>query len=377
MTQDAEKGNVLIVDDKLTNLKVLSAMLRRQGYHIETATDGVAGMRKVETFRPDLILLDIMMPEMDGYTVCEHLKADPVTADIPVIFISALDETIDKVKAFQVGGVDYVMKPLQVEEVVARVNSQVTLYKQRREIERLREEDRIYFENLSRLREEFAQAATHDLKSPIAVIMGYINLIRKHEDILQHPDLHAYADEVFNASQYMLRLVTDILDYAKIETGIDLHLTPTILQDFLADHVRTNEVLALEKNIDLSFVVPDEPARAMIDEAQMGRVITNLLSNAIKYTPEGGSVELSLQIDEDEAIIMVADNGIGIPDESLPRLFNRFFRVKRKEHQAAKGTGLGLSIVKLIVEQHGGSIGVESKLAVGTAFTVRLPLTSE
>jgi CheY-like chemotaxis protein len=110
MTQDAEKGNVLIVDDKLTNLKVLSAMLRRQGYHIETATDGVAGMRKVESFRPDLILLDIMMPEMDGYTVCEHLKADPVTADIPVIFISALDETIDKVKAFQVGGVDYVLQ---------------------------------------------------------------------------------------------------------------------------------------------------------------------------------------------------------------------------------------------------------------------------
>jgi signal transduction histidine kinase len=172
----------------------------------------------------------------------------------------------------------------------------------------------------------------------------------------------------------MLAMVTDLLDLARIEAGITLQLAPVSLIMLLQECYDSFAVLAERKQITLGVVVPAEDCTMTIDLQQFNRVMNNLLTNAIKYTPEGGQVQIGAQVEPDRVIISVADTGLGIPEEDMPRLFDRFFRVRQATHMQVEGTGLGLSITKAIVEQHQGQILVESRLGQGSTFSVVLPL---
>ena len=372
-------ANILAVDDTPQNLELLVSLLDKRGYKVRPEIDGKMALMSVQSTPPDLILLDINMPEMDGYEVCERLKADEATRDIPVIFVSALNEIIDKVKAFKVGGVDYVNKPFQIEEVVARIESQLMLYRQRQELERqreeiaaLREKEKQHFEEMNNLKDQFIRTVSHDLKTPIGVITAYVDILKMklgdvNEDILEH------LNRIRHNATRMHTLVVELLDLARIESGGSLKLEPVEIIDFVQTCVDDFSFSAKEKDIALSFSPSETDYTLQLDSLRMSQVVNNILSNAIKYTPEGGLVDVDIQPNGNNVHVIIKDTGFGIPEEDLPHLFEKFFRVYSKEHREVEGTGLGLSIVKAIVEQHNGNIWAESEFGKGTTFFISVP----
>lgn len=365
---------VLVVDDTPHNLGLLARVLRSTGYTVFEATDGPQALEVARLQRPDLILLDIGMPEMDGYEVCGHLKADDALHDIPIIFISALSDTDGIVRALKLGGVDYVTKPFNVAEVLARVDSHLTLVRQRREIEALRERDRQHYQALEKIKDEFFQMATHDLKNPLNVIMGYIEVLAElRVDPQDQPLLHEGIEALRKAVQKMNHLIAEMLDLAKIGTGAAIVPEPVALEALVLLSLRGYELAARQKRLTLRFTPPDPDPLLCLDRRAFGRVIDNLLSNAIKYTPEGGSIAVSIAVEGDQVVLRVADTGLGIPEGDLERIFDAYYRVDRAEHRQIEGTGMGLSTVKAIVEQHHGTVRVQSALGQGSTFSVYLP----
>ncbi len=379
-TTTSLKERILLVDDTPANLKLLTSILSAHNYDIRAVISGQMALTAIQAEMPDLVLLDVVMPDMDGYEVCERLRRD-YQISIPIIFISAIDDTGGKVKAFRSGGVDFIGKPFEPEEVLARVASQLTLYRQRKEIEeqhqaieKLRERDRQYYEELNRLKDQFVEMASHDLKNPVSLVTGYVDLILDQpEDRVGDPQVMDMLQRIKSAATRMQTLITDLLDLAKIETGLALTPAPIEMVTFLGSCLQNVELAAAQKDITLRFASPPDEITVMIDPERMMQVISNLLSNAINYTPEGGQVELRASVEQDCVTIQVADNGLGIAPEDVSHIFERFYRVKRKEYLGSTGTGLGLAIVKSLVEQHGGQIHVESKLGSGSVFTITLP----
>lgn len=383
MNADQPRGDILIVDDTFANLQLLSSMLTTQGYKVRPASSGPVGLNAARSARPDLILLDVKMPGMNGYEVCEMLKADEGLCDIPVIFISALDAAIDKVRAFDVGAVDYVTKPLQVEEVVARVNTQLTLYRQRQELTRqrdeimdLRQRERAHFEELNRLKDEFVQAVSHDLKNPVHTILNFVYMLERNGTIAD-PEEAEILQQIRSAAQRMNDLIMDLLDLSRLEAGNALTLHNLSLNDFLRFRLSEFQISLPRHDLTFTFVSEDDEITVLMDPMRMGQVVTNLLSNAAKYTPGEGDIAVSLRHQGNEALVTISDNGLGIPEDDVPHLFERFYRVKAHRHIKQEGTGLGLAIVKAIVEQHNGHIWVESQLGAGTDVHIALPITGE
>ncbi|MBK8024312.1 MAG: hybrid sensor histidine kinase/response regulator [Chloroflexi bacterium] len=356
----ASNYTILVVDDTPANLSVLAFMLQQEGFRVRTATNGGAALKAVQLELPDLILLEIRMPDMDGYELCAQFKADAVTQNVPVIFISALDNVEDKIKAFEAGGVDYITKPFHVEEVVARVRAHLTLQDQRRAIERL-----------NNLKDDLLHIVAHDLKNPISIIRGYTELLLAGDAPLE-PE--AGLRKIHATSDQMLRLVTALLDYGQLEQGMPLNLTLEPMDRLLADCVQSFALSAREKRIAVSQRIASADIQASIDRERMEQAVCNLIGNAIKYTGEGGQVEVALTVEGPHVVIAVTDTGRGIAPEHLPHLFQRFYRVPQQAGAArVSGTGLGLAIVKLIVELHDGTVSVESEVGVGSRFTIRLP----
>ncbi len=372
---EAEAGCVLVADDTPQTLALLSDLLRSKGYYVVSLTSSLAVFEAVTAHTFDLLLIDVEMPEMDGYQVCCQLKANPATQDIPVILLSEARDTNGILRAFDVGAVDYIAKPFKLREVLARVASHVTLVRQRRQIETLREQDRQAFDMLDRMKNEFLGMATHDLKSPLNILLGYTGLLAEL-DVMEHDRdlLHQAIREMQHSIKKMHLLVTSILDLAQMETRATMVVRPLPLQPVLEDCLHSHEIMALEKQIHLGLRLPDEPLVVSMDTDRISRAIDNLLANALKYTPDGGRVELSAARQAERAVIEVTDSGYGIPEDALPHLFDAFFRVDDARHRASEGSGLGLAVVKTIVEQHGGTIEVMSKLDEGSTFRITLPL---
>jgi two-component system, sensor histidine kinase and response regulator len=359
--------DILLVDDTLNNLKVLSRVLTVQGYQVRKALSGKMAIQACQMVPPDLILLDILMPDMDGYAVCQELKADQNTAGIPVIFISALDAGFDKVKAFDVGGVDYITKPFQVEEVLARVKHQLTIQQLQKDLKQLNQRLVRSNEEL----EQFAYAASHDLQSPLQSILGYTSIINlKHKDNL-HPEVLQYVQKISSAGLRMKHLIQDILGYSRLGTE-QQELTSVSCQGVL-DEVLENlqgdiaACGAVIKYADLPMVVGDR--------AQILQLWQNLISNAIKFCDPQTSPVVEIQSSQDKSssylCFSVQDNGIGIDAKYFHRVFEVFQRLHT--YQEYPGTGIGMATCKKIVERYGGKIWLESTLGEGTTFHFTLP----
>lgn len=239
------------------------------------------------------------------------------------------------------------------------------------EVERRRRSEKSRYEQLHKMRTEFVNSATHDLKNPLGIIMGYAHLLV--EDLGPDTAEQKYAVEIVNSSERMQELILDMLDLAQLETGLELHPENVWLRSFLDETIEKNQIAARQKNITLK--PPNNLSQTMVrfDPRYMGRVFDNLISNAIKFTPEGGTVTISAQVDTDDVSISVKDTGDGISEADIERVFEPFFRTKQQKVNRIPGSGLGLSIVKSIVEQHGGSVSVSSTLGEGSTFVVALP----
>jgi len=373
------KANILVVDDTPDNLRLLIDMLAKQGYKIRAASNGRHALKTAQANPPDLILLDIKMPGMDGFEVCEQLKTDERTRDIPVIFISALDGVFDKVRAFSLGGVDYITKPFQAEEVLARVETHLGLQRLQKELEEKNAELsqlNVELVRASRHKDEFLANMSHELRNPLNVVLGM-------SEALQDGVYGELNDRVLNSvhrieesGRHLLQLITDILDLSKIGAGkLELVIAPVSVKLVCEASLMFIKQLAHKKRIKVVSTCDQNITTFHADELRIKQVLVNLLSNAVKFTPEGKTVGLEVDGNPEQQVInfTVWDTGIGIAKEDMERLFQPFEQLDRTRSQHHEGTGLGLSLVYRLVELHGGSISVESEVDKGSRFTVSLP----
>jgi len=369
-------GGILVVDDVADNVRVLASLLEERGYRVRPVTSGRAALRAVEHERPALILLDINMPDLDGYQVCEALAEHDEHREIPVIFISALSDSFDKVRAFQAGGVDYVTKPFQFDEVCARVGAHLTLGKLRRDLE---ERNRRLEESYARLRETEAMRDNlthlliHDLRSPLTGVISSLTLLR--EDLGQSlSPMHAGDIELaLHAATKLVDMVTSVLDVSRLEAGVfPLELETHDLRDVIDEGLST--LAGLGKRWTLSFARPASPVPVRCDREVICRVMANLVANAISFTPPKGRIELDIRREGAAVVVSVTDTGPGVAPEHRERIFEKFAQVERKVDPRARSSGLGLTFCKLAVEAHGGRIGLDSPGRSGTTFWFTLPM---
>lgn len=360
------RGDILIVDDTPDNLRLLSAMLTKQGFEVRKALNGPSAIASVQADAPDLILLDIKMPDMDGYEVCQRLKADAKTCAVPVIFISALDDVMDKVRAFASGGVDYITKPFQEAEVLARIENQLQIQWLQKQLVAQNEE----LARSNRELEQFAYVVSHDLQQPLQSMTGFAKLIiLKYQNYLDET-AQDYLNRMIESGGRMQRLIQDLLAYAQVGKP-NPNFEPVNCNEVMEQVVENLQTAIAEKQVTLSY---DTLPTLRGNETQLIQLFQNLISNAIKFThPEvQPNIQISALQQENQWRFGVHDNGIGIEAKDLDRLFEAFHRVH--SGQQFPGTGIGLATCKKIVENHGGQIWVNSEVNVGTSFYFTLKL---
>lgn len=365
---NAGGADLLLVDDTPANLELLSYMLKVRGYRPRLAQSGAAALEACAAAPPELVLLDINMPGMDGYEVCRRLKAAEGLKDIPVIFLSALEETADKVRAFEAGGVDYICKPFRAEEVEARVKAQLQLRRQQLQLKRNYEQLR----QLERQRDGLAHMVVHDLRSPLSAIRSYLDFFGRDAAGALPPQALEDLAEARKAVEVMMRLIGDILDISKMESGkMNLSLADCDAQAMAENVVREMNCLSGRRRLEAE---PGGAAPLKADAELLGRVLKNLVSNALKYAPsEGGYVRLRAATAPGGVRVTVENNGPDIPAEFHLSIFEKFGQVNAAGARQPYSTGLGLSFCKLAVEAHGGRIGVESSPGKPTVFWFEMP----
>ena len=370
MAQDEEKKKILIVDDIPSNIQILAEAMRKD-YQIIFATKGEEALKIAKADQPPyLILLDIMLPDIDGYTVCRHLKNENKTRDIPIIFITAKSEETDETKGFEYGGVDYIIKPFSIPIVKARVQTHLELKKRRDMLKEM--EDRL--EQLNQTKNKFLGIAAHDLRSPLGSVRGFSRLLIEELDGQLSSDQQEFLDIISQQSKHMLALVDDLLDVAVIESGkLDLRIRKDSVIEMVEKRIRLFQHKINKKGIDITTHFDNIPIIAF-DRTRIAQVMDNLLSNAVKFSPESGKIIVQVLKLEDRIRIDVIDEGPGIPLEHQPHIFGAFQKFRKKHAGSEKSTGLGLSIVKRIVEAHDGNIRVLSEPGKGTTMSFTLPI---
>ena len=379
---------ILIVDDNYENLEVLRKLLNGAGYAVHPATQGRTAIRALEHLRVDLILLDIRMPGMDGYQVCRELKGNPATAAIPVIFISALHEPVDKVKAFSVGGVDYVTKPFDRGEILARVSTQLQLLHLQRLQQRYTEElEQEVVRKTAALREanaglqealqakdEFLKLINHELRTPLNGILGMVNLLRAGSAAKRQ---EGFLKTLESSSWRLLRLLENLIQLTA--QGVTLTApeksAKTIeVEAFCRASLEAALAAAKAKNLVLHLGI-QSPARLVLpmEAARLRQVLDNLLDNAVKFSPEHGKIGLNVKYDPGgrRLYLDVWDSGCGIPRELRSQIFEPFVQLEPVLIRRHQGAGLGLASARNLLRLHRGQIDVLDRQGKGAVFRVQ------
>ncbi len=356
---------ILLVDDEPKNLRLLGSILQQQGYEIEFATSGAEALHWMEEHLFDLILLDVMMPEMDGFEVCRQLKNSPQSASIPVIFLTARTDSDSLVQGFSLGAVDYITKPIQKEELLARVRTHLTLRSQA-----------IKLEQLNASKDQFFSIIAHDLRSPLTSFLALSNLLYDLEN-LGPETLTNLLGDFRTSGERLLSLLDNLLTWARIQRGmITANPMPLDLREMVQNCMMQITTQATGKNIGL---INSIPARCLVtaDSFMLDRILHNLLTNAIKFTPPGGTVEAGAEQLDRMLKIFISDTGMGIPQGSIGSLFEIGIKTSTPGTSGEKGTGLGLILCREFVEKNGGEIWAENRPGSGAIFYFTIPLARE
>ncbi len=390
---DPQTTNILAVDDTRANLRLLTSILTNKGYNVRPVPSARLALSSVEAKPPDLILLDIDMPEMTGYEVCEQLKADERFRDIPIIFISVLSETLDKVKAFSVGGVDYITKPFQAEEVLARVQTHLALHKTRQElqtqniqlqqeiIERKQIEEALVVsrnqaQEASRLKSEIISRVGHELRTPLSVILGYTEVFRDEGFGSVNKTQNKILTDIIQSGRKLGQIVNELIYQAQLEAKkVALDIEPVIPIEIVSHVQEKMELLAQAKDLMLTWNVAEEvPTTVLGDQRWLKHILTNLVGNAIKFT-ENGSIQINCFCpDTNHWALQVIDTGIGFSEAEQETIFKPFEQADGSITRKYGGLGLGLSTVKQLTQMMEGEISFKSEVGQGSTFTVTLPL---
>ncbi len=360
---------ILVVDDIQKNIQVVGGILNEAGYEVMPATSGAQAFERIKMQMPDLILLDFMMPDVNGIAVCRQLKSDPVTKKIPVIFLTASNEMEHLVEAFSVGAVDYVTKPFQAEELLARVRTHLELKKAR---EALWEYGKRLHE-LNDEKNEFLGIVAHDLRSPLSNIVTSASMVMLDEK-MNRAQISEFVGIIQTSAQHMIHLVENLMDVNAIEQGrMKLDIAPCELGELLRGVATNYQSKARAKKQELAFNEDDGPLVALADPHSTIQIFDNLLSNAIKYSPAGKRIDLRLLRRNGVIRCEIQDQGPGLTPDDLKKVFGKFARLSARPTAGEPSTGLGLSIVKRMVEAGGGKVWCESQPGSGAKFIVELP----
>jgi signal transduction histidine kinase len=366
--------DILVVDDVPANLKILGVILEHAGYKVRPVTSGYAALMVAERVKPDLILLDIMMAGMNGFEVCRQLKENPNLKDVPVIFISALNETNDIVKALNAGGVDYITKPFQAEEVKARVATHLQLYRQKIE---LQEQSR-KLQRLNAEKDKFFSIIAHDLRGPIGGLMSLSELMADETEEFTPEEKKEMMLALNRSSVSVFSLLENLLEWARMQQGlISFNPAPVKLLPIIYESIIIVQEIIKSKGVE---IINESSATLEVyaDKNMLQAILRNLVSNAIKFTPRGGKITVSANVTGNDFVeISVKDSGIGMSSDIQDNLFQLDVETNRRGTEDEPSSGLGLILVKEFVEKHGGKIRIESAVGQGSNFTFTIPLIKE
>jgi two-component system sensor histidine kinase/response regulator len=395
----SDQSLILIVDDNPQNLQVLGNMLRDHGYKPALAKSGFEALEFVQKRQPDGILLDILMPEMDGIETCRRLKAQEITRDIPVIFITGVADPWNKTRAFEAGGVDYITKPFQQEEVLVRVKAHLALRLMQKRLQaqnsQLRQEilgrerteaalqathNELQAKNAELLyanasKDKFFSILSHDLRNSFGVLLTYAEFLTTNFDICSQEELKANIEVLRTTAHKLSALLENLLTWSRLQRGaMEYQPSEFDLKEIADENMLLFSSKAEQKQIRLTHTVPPN-TWVYADHHMIRTVLRNLVSNALKFTNAGDTIEvLAAQVD-DKVEVAVADTGIGIPQEALTKLFRIENKYSQKGTAGEEGTGLGLILCQELVKQNGGAIWVESEEGKGSTVKFTLAMS--
>jgi signal transduction histidine kinase len=372
-------ARILVVDDNESNRDVLTRHLKRQEYAVATADDGLLAMEKLRAENFDLVLLDIMMPGLDGYEVLRQIKAEPRWKRIPVIMISALGELDSVVRCIEMGAEDYLPKPFSPTLLKARVHS---CLEKKRAADREAQLFSQLQENYARLREleqqrdDLTHMIVHDLRSPLSANIAGMEMVEMLGPL--SPEQRDCLQIAMRSGQSLLGLINDLLDISKMEAGVlQLELKP--LDARVTSLMASSQIKPLleDKNLQFETEFPPDLPLVQADDSKLQRVFVNLLANAVKFTPRGGLIGINAKRENGHVVFSICDTGEGISLASAGTIFEKFSQAKDRKAGRQNSTGLGLTFCKLAVEAHGGEIWVESKPGDGSVFSFSIPAVNE
>jgi len=364
MVVEEKGGNplIFIAEDIPKNLQVLCNILRKESYRISAAGNGRQALNMIPEVRPDLILLDIMMPDINGFDVCEELQKNPKTKEIPIIFLTAKAETADIVRGLKAGAVDYITKPFNGAELLARVRTHLELKFAREELK-----------ELIATRDKFFSIIAHDLRNPLQFLVLSSDLLYNEYDSLTEDSRKEYVRKFYTGTNRISALLENLLDWSRSQRGlieckpekIDVHVMAVENIDLLKAHAKSKDIRAVSRVGPGIF--------AFADKNMIRTVLRNLLSNAVKFTDTGGEIVIDAYREGDRVAITVSDNGVGMTPEAIDGLYRIDGSKSSIGTARERGSGLGLILCKEFTEKNNGTIDAVSEPGKGSTFTVTLP----
>jgi two-component system sensor histidine kinase/response regulator len=364
MAQESPTERILVVDDQEANVQALSGMLEPLGFEIIPVTSGEKALQCLAAYPADLILLDVLMPEMDGFEVCQRIRAQGHLNEIPIIFLSAADEKAFVVRAFEAGAVDYVTKPFNQAELISRVRTHMALKRARDRLTRLAED-----------KDELLGILAHDLKNHLGGMQMSAKLLHERASAVSDPRLNRMATNILDASDQMFSFVKEFLANAAADRGHTLTHESVSLTAAAAATVQRYTEAALRKSIKIHEDYPPDAPLVLADRGALDQVMDNLVSNAVKFSPPDTAIWLSVGSARGGFLeCRVKDEGPGCDAQDLAQMFTRYRRLSARPTAGEPSTGLGLSIAKRHVDAMDGTLHCESEAGRGATFVLRLPL---
>jgi len=376
----SKKHKILIVEDNQENMDLLVYFLRPQGYEIFGVNNGLSALEKVEEEHPDIILLDIMLPKMDGYEVCGRLKKDPETKFIPIIMLTALKELKDKVKALEVGADDFLSKPFENVELLARVKSLLRLKDyhdelQSKNIELAEKNESLV--GMDRFKEDLTNLIIHDMKNPLFVIQGNLQMMSMSMENVPPEILKKYTQRIERSSQQLLRMVVNLLDISRIEEGtIRLRNDHANINEIVEEIIKRIKDYPENRNKQISVELDSSLPDLIIDKSVMERVFENLINFSVTNLLEEGKVTITTTVEDNQKIQFIThDSGTQIPKNYHDKIFEKFSQAEIKNSGYRVDRALGLTFCKMAVEAHKGSMWLDLENKIGNKFIIELPFS--